>query len=104
MANKTDWAKAIKPLIKKYKGKKHPLDYKNIYQLVVMVVLSAQDSDRHINQVAPEFFKAYPNMTALSKATADEIHQLIGGVRNFANKAKWLTQMSQKIKKDSDIP
>ena len=69
MANKTDWAKAIKPLIKKYKGKKHPLEYKNIYQLLVMVVLSAQDSDRHINSLAPELFKAFPDMEALSHAT-----------------------------------
>jgi endonuclease-3 len=46
---KPDWPKVLKPLIKKYKGKQHPLNYKNIYQLVVMVVLSAQDSDKHIN-------------------------------------------------------
>ena len=49
MAKSINWAEAIQPLIKKYKGKKHPLDYKNLYQLVVMVILSAQDSDKHIN-------------------------------------------------------
>lgn len=37
----TDWAKALKPLIAKYKDKKHPLEYQNLYQLLVMVVLSA---------------------------------------------------------------
>ena len=62
MATKTYWAQAIKPLIKKYKGKKHPLEYKNIYQLLVMVVLSAQDSDKHINSLAPELFKVFPDM------------------------------------------
>ena len=64
----TDWGKALKPLIAKYKGAKHPLEYKDIYQLLVMVVLSAQDSDAHINKVAPKFFKEFPNMKALAKA------------------------------------
>src|ERR1044071_7783891 len=102
MASKTDWAKAIQPLLKKYKGKKHPLDYKNIYQLLVMVVLSAQDSDRHINQVAPKFFEAYPDMESLSRATPEDLQKLISDVRNFGNKSKWLTELSQKIKKDKN--
>ncbi len=104
MANKTDWAQAIQPLIKKYKGKKHPLEYKNIYQLLVMVVLSAQDSDRHINSLAPELFKAFPNMEALSNATPETLFPLVGKVRNFGNKTKWLSAIAKQIKKDKDIP
>ncbi|MBA3673993.1 MAG: endonuclease III [Chitinophagaceae bacterium] len=104
MAIKTDWAQAIKPLIKKYKNKKHPLEYKNIYQLLVMVVLSAQDSDRHINSLAPELFKTFPNMEALSNATPETLFPLVGKVRNFANKTKWLIAIAQQIKKDKNIP
>ena len=104
MAHKVDWAEAIKPLIKKYKGKQHPLDYKNIYQLLVMVVLSAQDSDRHINSLAPELFKHFPNMEALSNATPDTLFPLVGKVRNFANKAKWLSSIAKQIKHDKNIP
>jgi len=65
----TNWPEALKPLLKKYKGKQHPLEYKNTYQLLVMVVLSAQDSDRNINSLAPTLFEAYPNMQSLAKAT-----------------------------------
>ena len=101
---KINWTEAIKPLLKKYKDKKHPLEYKSIYQLVVMVVLSAQDSDRNINQLAPKLFEAFPNMQALSKATPETLHPYIGKVRNFANKAKWLAEISQKIKQDKNIP
>ena len=104
MAYKVDWAEAIKPLIKKYKGKQHPLDYKNIYQLLVMVVLSAQDSDRHINSLAPELFKAFPDMGALSKATPEILFKYVGKVRNFGNKAKWLTAIADKVKTDKNIP
>jgi endonuclease-3 len=99
-----NWPEAIKPLIKKYKGQKHPLDYKNNYQLLVGVVLSAQDSDRHINQLAPELFKAFPDMKALSHATPETLFPFIGKVRNYANKTKWLIDIAQKVKKDSNIP
>lgn len=43
------WAEHLEPLIKKYDKRKHPLDYANRYQLLVMVVLSARDFDKHIN-------------------------------------------------------
>jgi endonuclease-3 len=104
MSPKPNWSDAIKPLLKKYKNTKHPLDYGNIYQLVVMVVLSAQDSDRNINQLAPKIFEAFPTMTALSKSSIDDLTPYISKIRNFGNKAKWLVEMAQKIKKDSAIP
>ena len=104
MPTKINWPDAIKPLLKKYKGKQHPLDYKNTYQLMVMVVLSAQDSDRNINSLAPKLFEAYPNMQALTKATEETLFPFISKVRNFGNKAKWLTGIADKIKKDSNIP
>ena len=104
MLPKINWAEAIKPLLKKYKGKKHPLDYENIYQLVVMVILSAQDSDRNINKIAPKLFEAFPDMETLSQTTADALSTFISGVRNFANKAKWLVDLAQKVKKDKNIP
>lgn len=104
MSSKINWPEAIKPLLKKYKGKKHPLDYRNNYELLVGVILSAQDSDKHINQLAPELFKAFPNMEALSRATSETLFPFIGKVRNFGNKTKWLIELAQKIKKDSNIP
>ncbi len=99
-----NWQKEIQPLIKKYKGKKHPLDYNSIYELVVMVVLSAQDSDRHINQIAPGLFAAIPTMSALSKANAELLFPFISKVRNFGNKTKWLLELASLIKEDKNIP
>jgi len=104
MHPKINWPEAIKPLIKKYKGKKHPLDYENTYQLLVGVILSAQDSDRHINQLSPKLFEAFPDMKALSLATPETLFPFIGSVRNYANKTKWLLTLAQSIQKDSNIP
>jgi endonuclease-3 len=101
---KIDWSEAIKPLLKKYKNTPHPLQSKNLYQQIVMVVLSAQTTDSIINQIAPELFKAFPNMKALSAATEDAVIPYITKVRNFRNKAKWLTGIAKQIKKDSNIP
>ena len=99
-----NWQKEFQPLIKKYKDKKHPLEYNNTYQLVVMVVLSAQDSDRNINKIAPEFFKVFPNLLSLSTATAEMIYPLVSKVRNFRNKTKWLLEIASTLKHDKNIP
>jgi endonuclease-3 len=104
MSSKTNWPEAIKPLLKKYKSRKHPLEYKNTYQLLVMVVLAAQDTDLKINQLAPKLFEAFPDMKALSEATPETLYPLISKVRNFGNKTKWLMELSRKIKNDSNIP
>ncbi|MDQ6844729.1 MAG: endonuclease III, partial [Bacteroidota bacterium] len=76
----------------------HPLEYGNVFQLLVMVVLSAQDSDRHINQLAPKLFEAFPDMNALSRATPEVLYSYIGSVRNFANKTKWLLEIAAQLK------
>ncbi|MFM8911695.1 MAG: endonuclease III domain-containing protein [Flammeovirgaceae bacterium] len=100
----TQWKKAIQPLLKKYKGKKHPLEYNNFYELLIMVVLSAQDSDRHINKLAPDFFVTFPDMKSLAKADAESLQQQIITVRNFRNKTKWLMAIAAQIKDNKKIP
>jgi endonuclease III len=101
---KIDWPKALLPLIEKYKRKKHPLDHGNVYQLLVMVVLSAQSRDDVINKIAPGFFAAWPDMSALAKATPEKLFPYLAGVRNFAHKATWLISIAQQIKTDKSIP
>jgi endonuclease-3 len=98
------WIESLEPLMKLYGEKKHPLDYKSRYQLLVMVILSAQDSDRHINEIAPSFFEAYPSINSLAKATPEDLIQYIGKVRNFANKSAWLIKLAQIIGDNDKIP
>ena len=104
MENNTNWAEILKPLIEKYKGKKHPLDYNNIYELMVMVILSAQDSDANINKIAPNLFVVYPNLEVLSTATLDTLIPLVSKVRNFNTKANWLIEIAQTLKANKNIP
>src|SRR5208337_2281413 len=99
-----DWKAALKPLIEKYRGRKHPLDYGNTYQLLVMVVLSARDSDKHINQLAPALFAAFPTMAKLATASFEKLMPLIESVSNFRTKAEWLLEIAKALKTDDAIP
>lgn len=99
-----DWAEKLEPILSKYKGRKHPLDYQNLYQLVIMVVLSAQDSDANINKIAPALFEVFPNMESLAISNVDELIPHISKVRNFGTKANWLIEIAQIIQKDENIP
>lgn len=100
----SNWKKDFQPLIKKYKGKQHPLGYKNTYQLLVMVVLSAQDSDRNINKLAPELFKTFPDLKSLTTANEEMLYPFISQVRSFRNKTKWLLEIAATLKADKNIP
>ena len=104
MPPKIDWVEAVKPLLKKYKGKKHPLNYRNRYELLVMVVLSSQVTDDLINQLAPPLFEAFPDIESMARADEEALKPYIGKVRSFFKKAKWLVEIAQRLKSDDKIP
>ena len=99
-----NWKEKLTPLINQYKRRKHPLDYQNAYQLLVMVVLSAQDSDANINKISPELFKNFPNMEVLAAANVESLFPFISKVRNFRTKANWLIEIAKTVKEDKNIP
>ncbi len=98
-----NWSKDLDPILTKYKGRKHPLEYHNLYQLMIMVVLSAQDSDANINKIAPSLFEIYPNMESLAIANVEALIPYISKVQNFGTKANWLIEIAQTINKDENI-
>ncbi|TDE01779.1 endonuclease III domain-containing protein [Flavobacterium hiemivividum] len=102
--NSNDWAQKLEPILKKYEGRKHPLEYQNLYQLLVMVVLSAQDSDANINKIAPALFEVYPNMESLAISNLEVLFPYISEVKNYNTKANWLLEIAKTIRKDENIP
>jgi len=103
-APKIEWKEAIKPLLKKYKDKKHPLDARNVYEMLVVVVLSAQSTDDLINQISPKLFEAFPDIPALAKAEPEMLWPYIIKVRGSKKKAEWLVRIAKEIKIDKNIP
>ncbi|GEC73357.1 hypothetical protein FFL01_28960 [Flavobacterium flevense] len=72
----TNWNKELNPILEKYFHRKHPLEYQNLFQLIVMVVLSAQDSDKNINNIAPQLFNAFPTMESIANTTKKSINPI----------------------------
>lgn len=103
-SNTIDWNENLLPILEEYKTKKHPLQFQNVYQLLIMVVLSAQDSDENINKISPYFFSKFPNLENLAKSNVDEIIHLINTVKFYENKANWIINTATKLKKDNNIP
>lgn len=70
------------------------LNYENPYQLLVAVILSAQCTDKRINQVTPALFQRFPNAKALAEVTPDIVFDYIRSVSYPNNKAKHLVGMA----------
>jgi endonuclease-3 len=73
------------------------LHYTNPFELLVAVVLSAQCTDKRINQVTPALFKRFPNAKSLAESSVEEIFSFIRSVSYPNNKAKHLLGLGQKI-------
>jgi len=78
------------------------LNYRNPYELLVAVILSAQCTDKRINQVTPALFERFPEAESLAASTADEVFTYIRSVSYPNNKAKHLVGMAQKLVNDFD--
>ncbi len=73
------------------------LNYRNPFELLVAVILSAQCTDKRVNMVTPALFEAYPDADALSQATPDEVYEIIKSISYPRNKSKHLVGMAQTL-------
>lgn len=73
------------------------LEYSNVYELLVAVMLSAQCTDRRVNMVTPVLFARYPDALSLSKARAEEVHAYICSISYPNSKAQHLVAMAQAL-------
>jgi len=82
------------------------LVYEDPYQLLVAVILSAQCTDKRVNVITVPFFKRFPGVHDLAKASQDEIFELIRSCSYPNNKAKSLLGMAHKLISDfhAEVP
>jgi len=73
------------------------LQYRNLYELLISVMLSAQCTDKRVNLITPALFEAYPDPISLANADLDTIRQHIKTCSFFNNKAKNLIKMAQSV-------
>jgi endonuclease-3 len=82
--------------------KHHPnadteLAHRNAFELLVATILSAQSTDRRVNEVTPALFKRYPDARALAKADPEELEALIHSTGFFRQKTRALVGMSHAL-------
>lgn len=73
------------------------LHYNSPYQLLISVILSAQCTDKRINQITPPLFERFPDPYALAASTPDEVFSYIRSVSYPNNKAKHLVGMAKML-------
>ena len=73
------------------------LKFKNLYELVVCVMLSAQCTDKRVNLITPALFSEFPDIKSLSKANLNSLKLLINSCSFFNNKAENLIKMAKSV-------
>ncbi len=73
------------------------LEYKNPFELIVAVILSAQCTDKRVNQITPELLKRFPTPELMAVAEPAEVFDYIKSCSYPNNKAKHLVGMAQKV-------
>ena len=76
------------------------LEYKDPYQLLVAVILSAQCTDKRVNMTTPALFRRYPTVQEMAASSVDEIYTYIKSISYPNNKAKNLLGMAQTLVRD----
>ena len=73
------------------------LNHRNVFELLVAVMLSAQTTDKKVNQVTPGLFEKYPKVSDLANASLEELQDQIKVIGLYRNKAKNLKAMAQEL-------
>ena len=89
--------KVLEEIIALYPDAKPSLNFKNHFELLIAVILSAQTTDVAVNKVTPALFAAYPKPKDLAEADLKDIESYISKIGLYRNKAKFLKECSQQL-------
>jgi endonuclease-3 len=90
-------AKLLAILEKLYPEPRSELDFSNEYELLIAVMLSAQCTDKKVNQVTPVLFKRYPNFKDLSRARVTDFATIIRPINYYKTKSANIVATAQRI-------
>jgi len=90
--------KINKELKRIYPKAKIALNFSNPWELLVAVILSAQTTDKKVNEITEKLFKKYKTIDDYAKANLKEFENDIKGVNYYKNKAKFILENAKIIK------
>ena len=102
MVKEKDISEILDILEQSYPDAECALHHKNVFQLIVAVALSAQTTDKSVNQVTPALFERYPDAETLAEADVEEVSEYIKRIGMYRTKAKNIVAMAQKLCTDFD--
>jgi len=76
------------------------LEYKNPYELLVAVILSAQCTDKRVNLITPDLLKRFPTPEKMAEVEPDEVFDYIRSCSYPNNKSKHLVGMARMLVND----
>lgn len=79
---------------------KSELDFRNPYEMLVAVILSAQCTDKRVNMTTPALFEAFPTAEVMAASSPEEVYTYIKSISYPNNKAKSIVGMAQKVVSD----
>lgn len=91
------YAEALKRFEKEMPGPETELHFENPYQLLVAVILSAQCTDKRVNEYTPAFFKAFPTPQKLAEAEPEDVYPFVKSISYPNNKTKSLIGMAKAL-------
>lgn len=80
------------------------LNYTKDYELLIAVMLSAQTTDKKVNQVTEILFKKYDTLKKLSEASIQDIINIIKPIGTFNKKANNIIEISKSLLKKGVVP
>ena len=87
-------------LEKTYPDAECALQHENVFQLLIAVALSAQTTDKSVNQVTPALFARYPSPAALAAADPDEVAEYIKRIGMYKTKSKNIVGIARALEND----
>ncbi len=102
MRSKKDVLEIKKRILQNFAEERSELKFKDTYQLLVCVMLSAQCTDKRVNLITPRFFVEFPSVEELAKANLASVKLLISSCNFYNNKAVNLIKMAQAVVRDFD--
>lgn len=78
------------------------LNHRNVFELIVAVILSAQTTDKKVNEITEHLFVRYPTVQAMAEAPVEDLEQEIRTIGLYRNKAKNLHKLANIILTEYD--
>lgn len=82
------------------------LNYNNDYELLIAIALSAQTTDKRVNEVTKVLFSKYDNLYALSNASVNDIEDIIRSIGSYSRKSRYVKEIAKILyeRYDSKVP